>query len=418
MNATSDRVVIVGGGVIGAACAHYLAKQSVPVTVIDQSTFGSGCSHGNCGYICPSHVLPFAGPGALRSTLKTLLQKNSPLKVRFRLDPALWMWFVRFMRRCNERDMLAAGQAIHVLLQSSRTLYDELFRDELRGVEWETRGLLFVFQTEHAFEHYAQADALLRREFQVGATRYDRVGLEKLEPALRPGLAGAWHYESDGHLRPDRLMQVWRKHLASQGVEIHEQCAMQAIVTDARRGKKLVTSQGEIPFDKLVVATGAWTPQLSRQLRCTIPIQPGKGYSITMPRPARAPTIPLIFEEHRVAITPFQSGYRIGSTMEFAGYDATLNPRRLQLLTDGAKLYLHEPQTEPVVESWWGWRPMTPDSLPLIGPCPAFENVYLATGHNMLGLSMAPGTGRLVAEMLTGQTSHLDMVAYSPARWM
>ncbi|HTN73865.1 MAG TPA: FAD-dependent oxidoreductase, partial [Pirellulaceae bacterium] len=132
----SERVLVVGAGVIGAASAHYLAEAGLSVTLIDQGTFGSGCSHGNCGYVCPSHVLPFAAPGALRSTLKTLLQKNSPLKVRFRLDPALWGWFLRFMRRCNQRDLLAAGHAIHALLASSRSLYDDLFQHTLKNVEW------------------------------------------------------------------------------------------------------------------------------------------------------------------------------------------------------------------------------------------------------------------------------------------
>ena len=151
------------------------------------------------------------------------------------------------------------------------------------------------------------------------------------------------------------------------------------------------------------MATGAWTPLLNRELGCKVPIQPGKGYSITMPRPAKCPTIPLIFEEHRVAVTPMQSGYRLGSIMEFAGYDRTINPRRIEMLRSGASHYLLEPTAEPVVEQWYGWRPMTPDSLPIIRRSPARNNVVIAAGHNMLGLSMAPATGKQVAEMLSGE---------------
>ena len=160
-----------------------------------------------------------------------------------------------------------------------------------------------------------------------------------------------------------------------------------------------------------MVATGAWTPLLNRELGCRVPIQPGKGYSITMPRPALCPTFPLIFEEHRVAVTPFASGYRLGSTMEFAGYDDSLNRSRLAILTDAAKLYLKDPLAEPVEEEWWGWRPMTFDGLPVIDRAPAASNVLIAAGHNMLGLSMATATGKLVAELLAGAKPHIDPAA-------
>lgn len=416
MTADRDRVIIVGGGVIGAACAWYLRQAGRAVTLIEQGDFGRGCSHGNCGFVCPSHVLPLAGPGALRRTLKTLLARNSPLLVRWRLDPALWKWFWQFARRCNRRDMLSAGHAIQALLTSSRAMYDELLRATLRDVEWEALGLLFVFRSEHALDHYADTDQLLRSEFGLGATRYDATALLDLEPALKPGSAGAWHYATDGHLRPDRLMLAWRGVLEGQGIEIREQCELRELVAEGRVARRLVTSQGELAADQVVVATGAWTPRLRRVLRAPIPIQPGKGYSLTMPRPAICPKIPLIFEEHRVAITPLASAYRIGSTMEFAGYDSNLNPARLRLLRDGAALYLREPEAEPVLESWYGWRPMTPDSVPLIGRVGAFDNVWLAAGHGMLGVSMSPATGRLIAELVCGQTPHVDPQPYAVGR--
>jgi D-amino-acid dehydrogenase len=150
---------------------------------------------------------------------------------------------------------------------------------------------------------------------------------------------------------------------------------------------------------------------------CRIPIQPGKGYSITMPRPALCPTLPMIFEEHRVAVTPMQSGYRLGSTMEFAGYDNRLNQRRLALLREGAEVYLREPYGEPVQEEWYGWRPMTPDSVPIIDWSPAYSNVLIAAGHNMLGVSMGPGTGKLVAEILCGAVPHVDRGPYAISRF-
>ncbi|HEX5447145.1 MAG TPA: FAD-dependent oxidoreductase [Pirellulales bacterium] len=409
-------VLVVGGGVIGAACAYYLRQTGRPVTLIEQHQFGRGCSHGNCGFVCPSHVLPLAGPGALTAALKTLFARNSPLKVRWRLDPALWGWFWQFARKCNQRDLLDAAHAIQALLVSSRSLYDELLRTTLTEVEWESHGLLFVFRTPTAMDHYAHTDRLLGAEFGVAATRYDGAALCELEPALQPGCAGAWHYTADSHLRPDKLMLAWRRALEAQGVEIREQCELRELVVDRQRLRSVVTNQGEIAADQVVIATGAWTPQLRRTLRCRLPIQPGKGYSLTMPRPTICPRLPMIFEEHRVAITPFASAYRIGSTMEFAGYDTSLNPDRLRLLREAAAIYLREPNAEPVLESWYGWRPMTPDSLPYIGVVPGLENVLVAAGHGMLGVSMSPATGRLVAELMTGQTPHLDPKPYAVDR--
>ena len=395
----------------------YLRQAGADVTLIDKGGVGQGCSHANCGYVCPSHVLPLAGPGVLGKTLWTLLQPNSALKVRLRLDPALWSWLWQFARRCNRRDMMESAHALQALLNSSRALYAELMRDAFREVEWEERGLLFVFRTPAAMEHYAATDRLLREKFDLAAKRYDGAALTSLEPALKPDLAGGWHYELDAHLRPDRLMTSWRALLEARGVEVREQCELLGFQRDGRRVRGVLTSTGAIPAGAVVVAAGAWTPLLNRHLGCRVPIQPGKGYSITMARPARCPAIPMLFEEDRVGVTPMQSGYRLGSTMEFAGYDATLNPARLDLLLRGARRYLHEPEAEPVTERWWGWRPMVPDGKPIIGRSPALDNVLIAAGHSMLGLSMAPATGKLVAELLAGTTPHVDPAPYAVTRF-
>lgn len=411
------RVVVVGGGVIGAASAYYLVRDGWKVTVVDRGAFGRGCSHANCGYVCPSHVLPMAGPGAVWQGLKALLSRNAPLKIHPRLDPALWGWLWRFARRCNRPDALEAGRGIQALLLSSRRLYEELLSDEGIECEWDAQGLLIVFRSSGAFEHYAETTELLGREFGVRAIQLSGSALTEREPALRSGLPGAWLYEGDAHLRPDRLMGELRRVLLSRGVEIREHCEARSIARKDGRGRALVVAGGEIEGDAFVVATGALAPEWGGELGCRLPIQPGKGYSITMPRPARCPSFPMIFEEDRVAVTPFRSGYRLGSTMEFAGYDASLDPRRLDLLTNAARTYLHEPGAEPVEERWYGFRPMTPDSLPIIGRSPALPNLWIAAGHNMLGLSMAPATGRLVAELLSARPPHIDQMPYAATRF-
>jgi D-amino-acid dehydrogenase len=417
MSTTGPRAVVVGAGVIGAGCAYYLCRAGWAVTVVDQGGFGQGCSHANCGFVCPSHVLPLAAPGAIGSAVKALLRPGGPLSIKLRFDPALWAWLYRFARRCNHHDMLEAGRGIQALLNSSRRLYEELLREEPMECEWEARGMLFVHQTRPAMEHYADTDKLMSDTFHVPARRIDGDTLTELEPALLPGLAGGWLYETDAHLRPDRLMASWKRVLEARGVQVREQCGVRALAGEHGRARAVVMSQGELPADAVVVATGALTPLLRSHLGCRIPIQPGKGYSITMGRPARCPLRPMIFEEHRVAVTPMRSAYRLGSTMEFAGYDTSLNRRRLDLLREGAKPYLHEPLGQPVEEEWYGWRPMTPDGLPIIDRSPAWSNVWIAAGHNMLGLSMAPATGKLVAEMLGSGPKHVDPAPYRLGRF-
>ncbi|MCA8999149.1 MAG: FAD-dependent oxidoreductase [Planctomycetaceae bacterium] len=413
MSESRDRVVVVGGGVVGAACAYYLAQSGFSVTIIDQKQFGSACSHANCGYVSPSHILPLCRPGAVGNALKTMFQKNSPFKMRFRLDPSLWSWLLSFARHCNEKDMYAAGFARQALLDSSKDLYRDLITGgTLTDCEWQELGLLFVFKSQSHFEHYRETDQLLREKYGLGAKAYPEQELLELEPALKPGVAGAFLYECDAHLRPDKLMSAWKRRLFEDGVEILENCTFQGF--DRSRGKvgTVQTSTGPIAAEQVVVATGAWTPLLKNQLHKALPIQPGKGYSITMNRPAVCPKYPMIFEEHRVAITPMDSVYRVGSTMEFAGYDTSLNEQRFSLLTEGAKLYLKDPLGEPVLEKWYGWRPMSSDGVPFIGKLPAYQNVWVAAGHSMLGLSMGSGTGKLISELITGAVPHVDPAAY------
>lgn len=409
-------VVIVGGGVIGCLSAYHLHRSGWRVTVLDRGRIGGGCSHGNCGYVCPSHVLPLAAPGAVLGTLKTLFARNSPLKVRPGFALSHLGWFLRFARRCNRPDMLAAAGGIQALLNSSRALYDELLAAEGFDVEWDTHGLLFVFRSAAAFDHYAQIDHLLREQFRTPAERYDAAELLMLEPALKPGsVSGGYLYRSDAQLRPDVLMSALRVRLAEFRVTFVENAEATGFTPADGTATAVVTTAGEFPADAFVLTTGAWAPKLNRQLGGRLPIIPGKGYSITLLRPAACPTYPMIFEEHRVAVSPFRTGFRIGSTMEFAGYDETLNRGRLKLLTDAAAEYLTDPgDATAATEEWWGWRPMTTDGLPVIDRPPRLQNVLVAAGHGMLGLSMAPATGKLVAELLGGQTPHVDPVPY---RW-
>lgn len=409
---TEKHTVIVGGGVIGGFAAWYLARAGRRVTLIEQGQFGKACSHGNCGYVSPSHVIPLARPGQISKGIKGMLSRQTALRIEPSKLAMLAPWLLKFALRCNAKSMMEAGKACHPLLQSSAALYREVFEQENMKVDWKTDGLLFVYRDQHEFDAYAEIDAWLKKHFDMAAVPYAGKALTDLEPALKPGLAGAWLYQCDAHLRPSKLMSELRRIILAAGVTILENTEMKSFEERNGKAAAVVTSQGKVEGDEFVVATGAWTPLLSREIGIKLPIQPGKGYSITMARPKLCPKYPMILEECHVAITPFEEGYRVGSTMEFAGYDTTLNRHRLNYLRSGAAEYLHEPTAEPVEEEWYGWRPMTADGIPFIDRSPRFGNVWIGTGHSMLGISMGTGTGKLLAELITGQKPHVPVECY------
>ncbi|MBI1347950.1 FAD-dependent oxidoreductase [bacterium] len=416
--AAIDDVLVVGSGIIGIACAHYLNQAGLKVTVIDRATIGSGCSHGNCGYICPSHVLPLTEPGAISTAFKSLFQPRSPFRVQPRFSPALWNWMWQFARRCHHAQMLSAGRHLQAILDSSLQEYRRLIAETALECEWTENGLLYVLQTSHGMAEFAKTDRLLTTEFGVQARRFEGSELTTLEPALKPGLAGAFHYPGDISIRPDLLNANWAQWLQQSGVKFVENCELVSLRRTAGAISSLLTSQGELRADRVVFATGALSARLSETLNCRIPIEPGKGYSVTMTRPRICPRYPMLFPEHRVGVSPFKTGYRLGSMMEFAGFNTSIPDHRIQQLRDSARPYLLEPFADGELERWYGWRPMTWDSLPIIGRVPRLANAYLATGHNMLGVSLATATGRLIRELLLKETPHIDPVAFSPNRFL
>ena len=414
---SSDSALVVGAGIIGIACAHYLSRAGLAVTIIDQGRIGSGCSHGNLGHICPSHVLPLTEPSALREGFASLLKRDAPFKVRPGLDLSMFRWLWRFARRCTRRHMLDAAAHHRALLDASMREYESLLPEFGIDAEWRRRGLLYVLRTERGMDAFAAHDAMLREEFGVAARRLEGHELPAFDASLRPGLAGAFHYAGDTCVRPDALAKGWAAALEPRGVRFEENRRVNAIRTNNGHVADVQTDQGTLVADHYVVATGAWTAQLAPQLRCSIPLQPAKGYSLTMSNPATPPRHPMLFPEHRVGATPFRDGFRLGSMLELTGFDTSIPARRIRQLVESASHYLIEPEGPEARETWFGWRPLAWDSLPIIGRVPGLDNAWLATGHHMLGMSMAPATGRLMAELLTDRTPHIDPAPFTPARF-
>ena len=418
---SSTDVLIVGGGVIGLACAYYLLQSGRGVTVLDRGPIGSGSSHANCGTLTPSHAPPLAAPGMIGKALGWMLRPDAPLYIAPRFDPALWRWLWRFARRCNQRDWLQAAQDKAALLHASRTLIETLVRDEQLDCEFAADGVLYAFRDSRVFEEtIADRDALA--DLGIPSEVWDAATLRMREPALRDDMVGGMWLPGDASLRPDRYVAELARIVHAAGGTIIENCAVTGFRRDGARITAVATTQAEIaPHEisarDIILATGAWSPSFAKQLGIALPIQPGKGYSITYDAPALMPRRPLLLKERSVCVTAWGSGFRLGSTMEFSGYDERLNRKRLDALERASCEYLREPVGTVKREEWFGWRPMTWDDLPILGRAPDCENLWLATGHGMLGVSMSAITGLLLSELITGHAPSLDMAPYSAQRF-
>ena len=416
-NASSNSdILVVGGGVIGLACAYYLARSGRSVRIIEQESMGAGASHGNCGLIFVSDLPPLCAPGAIGHELFRTLRGTSPLYIKPRPDLSLALWLLRFAANCNRRHLKHAIKARDGILRISGELFSELFAEEDLDCDVDQRGVLMAFTDPATLQGYEKTNRLLE-PFGLAATFIDRQAIRQIEPALNDRVCGGWHHQTDSHLRPERLMTAWTRAARNRGVRINEGCRLEGFeirkgeVTGAR------TTIGRFTADQYILATGAWAPAIGRQLGIRIPVQPGKGYSITMDRPAICPQIPCYLVERNVVVTPWPSGYRLGGTMEFSGFDHQLNERRLNNLETSAALYLQTPVGRRVTERWTGLRPMSVDDLPIIDRVPQLDNFYIATGHGMLGLSTATGTGRLIADMILGQRPPFDPLPFSIKRF-
>jgi len=409
-------VLVIGGGVIGLACAHYISRAGRSVRIIEQGKIGSGASPGNCGLVFVSDLVPLCVPGAVRRELFTVLGRSSPLYIKPSFDLGRMFWLLQFARQCRDDHVRHAIRARESILTSSRHLFAELLSAGAIEAEHEQCGVLLVYRSEAAMQGYEWVNAQLK-PYGLAAEAMVGKALLDFEPALREDVFGAWHHRADSHLRPDRLLESWRRALLRAGVAIEEDCGLNRFRPSGDHIEAAVTGRGEFSADTYILAAGAWSAPVAGQLGLKLPIQPGKGYSITMGRPAVCPTTPCYLYERRVVATPWPSGYRLGGTMEFCGFDLGLNARRLNALKTAAGEYLKDPIGHPLVEEWAGLRPMTYDELPVIGRAPRFHNLILATGHGMLGVTTAPATGKLVAEIVCGMPPHIDPLPFDPRRF-
>lgn len=414
-NPLHSDVLVLGGGVIGLATALFLLRAGRSVRVLERANVGAGSSHGNCGTITPSH-LPLNEPATIVKGLKWMLSKDAPLHIQPSLDLERLGWLLRFARHCNARDFRRIAEVRYRLLQASRERLTQLIRDESLDCEFVETGTCYVYRKAASFDK-AHRDVVTAREIGVPVEALDGDSVRAREPALNDSIVGAHWYPGDARLRPNRYVAELARAVREAGGEIVEQAPVSGFQRDAGRIGAVEAGGRRYAAAELVFALGAWSPLVGREIGLKLPIQPGKGYSITYSRPARSPWIPMVLKERQVCVTPWDTGYRLGSTMEFSGYDDSLNPTRLAALERGAAEYLHDPVGPKLEERWSGWRPMVPDELPIIGRAPNLDNLWLATGHGMLGVSMSAITAQLVSELIGGQTPSLDVTPFAPTRF-
>ncbi len=411
-------ILVIGGGAVGLCAAHSLRASGCSVTVVERGGIGEGASLHNAGLIVPSHFVPLAAPGMVMLGLRWMLRPDSPFYIKPRLDPDLLTWFWQFARASTSGRTERAIPLLRDMSIASLALYDELASVPGMDFGFRRNGLLMLFRTGHGREGSLR---MARQASNIGieASVLDREGLQELEPGVRFTASGGVYYPGDAHITPALFVDRLRAHVEKEGVRFVPSTRVTGFVTRPSGITAVTTTGGTYAADEFVLAAGAWSPLIIRSLRLQIPMQPGKGYSVTVKNPPVLPRIPMLLEEARVAVTPMGERLRFSGTMELAGLDTSVNARRVRALVRSVPAYLGglDPALLEKGETWAGLRPCTPDGLPFIGRFRNYENLIAATGHAMVGMSLAPITGKLVAEIVHGRIPSIDLHLLRPDRY-
>jgi len=402
---SKGHTVVVGGGVIGVATAYYLAKRGQKVTLVEQEELCSGASQGNAGQVTPGH-LPLPVPGTLGRNLRWLLNPTSPLYVAPRLDWSLLRWLWRFHKACNATHLRMATEVLCKLGLASEKLFAEL--DDAIDIDYENDGRMEVCRGERSFQAAREeADMLASFGFECRCLR--GIEVREFEPAIQTDVAGAVYYRNSGYANPQTFVLRLADAAKKLGATILEHTRIVDLRVAGGRLRSLVTDGEEIEADAAALTCGAWAPDLSRRLGLTLPVQPGKGYHLDLDPPEQCPRVPVVLMEERIFVSPLDDFLRLAGTMEFSGFNVKPRPKRLEMLSLGAGRYFPEiPQTH-VRSRWCHLRPMTPDGLPVIGRVPQTDNIWMATGHGMLGFTQGPITGQLLAEGILDGRASIDL---------
>lgn len=412
----SKKVIIIGGGIIGLCSAYYLNKAGFEVIVVDQSNMDSGASYVNAGYLSPSHFIPLAAPGVMKKGLKWMFNSSSPLYIKPRLDSDFLKWVLAFNKSCNAKHVQKAIPAIKGLTLLSQDLYDDIKRNENFNFHLEKKGLLMLCQSEKMLEEEIKTVDIAKTE-GLDAREINLAELKELEPNSRINALGATYYACDSHSTPHEFMYEMKSWLINNDVTIiSNERVLDFTVTNGQI-KSVITTNKTLSADQYVLAAGSWSHLLSKKLGLNILLQAGKGYRINTVHKTGI-SRPAILAEAKVAVTPMHGFTRFAGTMEIAGINKSINPVRVEAIAKAVSTYYPDVilTDEEKNNAASGLRPVTADGLPYIGKSSRCQNLILATGHAMMGWSMATATGKLVSEIIIEQKPSLELEPFHPDR--
>jgi D-amino-acid dehydrogenase len=407
------RIIVLGSGVIGTTSAYFLAQAGHEVTVIDrQPGAGMETSFGNAGEISPGYATPWAGPGVPSQAIKWMLMQHSPLVVRPSLDPAMWRWMLQMLANCNHKSYQVNKGRMVRLAEYSRDVLVQLRADTGISYDERSKGTLQLFRNQRQLDG-AATDIAVLEQYGVPYSLLDPRGCEVHEPALanvRGKFVGGLHLPGDETGDCFKFTQALAKMAQDLGVKFRHNVDIKRLVTEGDMITGVLTSQGELQADSFVLALGSYSPFVLKQVGIRIPVYPVKGYSITVPitDAAGAPESTVMDETFKIAITRMGERIRVGGTAEIAGYDLRLHQSRRDTLEHSVTDLFPKGGDVSKASFWCGLRPMTPDGTPVIGPTP-FRNLFLNTGHGTLGWTMSCGSGRVLADMVSGRQPEIGL---------
>lgn len=415
---SAPKVVVVGGGVIGLSCAYHLARRGARVVVLERERIGAGASEGNAGTISPGHP-PLNRPGRVARAIRQMLDPTSPLYVPPRWDPHLWRWLWGFARHCTREHFEAAMDVMAPLGKEAFALWQKLVAEERIECEYRAAGYYEVCSTEAALDEGREdAELLERRGYRPELV--DRAELRQREPAMGPEAIGAVYYPEAATLDPGRFLDRLAEVVRRNGVEIREGTGASSVLVEHNRATGVRLEEGSHELgDAVVLATGPYSLAMARRVGVRLPVQPGKGYHRDIgigPNGAPPLRIACVLSESSVFCTPLRTFVRFAGTMEFSGANRVMRPERLRQLTRAARRAFPDLGSARPSSEWCGLRPMSVDGLPIVGPLGDVDGLSVATGHGMLGLTLAPVTGEIIARhVIDGADPRTE--ALSPARF-
>ena len=415
------KVLVLGGGVIGVASAYYLARAGHEVELVDrQSGPALETSFGNAGEVSPGYSSPWAGPGVPLKAIKWMLMQHSPLVVWPMLDPAMWRWGLMMLANCTERAYAVNKSRMVPIAEYSRDCLKALRAETAIAYDDRAQGTLQLFRTQKQLDGIG-GDVEVLKQYGVPFEVLDRDGFVKVEPALaltRDKFVGALRLPNDETGDCFKFSNRLAEMAAALGVKFRWNTRIESLQVGGGAISGVFTDAGLLQADRVVLALGSHSPQMLQPVGLRIPVYPVKGYSITVPitDAQYAPESTVMDETHKVAVTRLGDRIRVGGTAELAGYSLALRePRRATLNHVVSDLF---PRGGDVGRAtfWCGLRPMTPDGTPIVGPTP-IANLLLATGHGTLGWTMAAGTGRVIADLVSGRKPEIDIAGLALARY-